>query len=193
MTDVQQMAMPTRELAWELVTEWTKNPSLLKHMLAVETAMRGAAKRLGENENLWGITGLLHDFDYERYPDLPDHPQKGSEVLRTLGYPEAVVRAILGHASEATGVPRDSLMARYLFAVDELSGFLVAVAYVRPSRKLADVDVASVKKKLKDKAFARAVSRDDITNGAVEIGVDLDTHIAHVLADLQANADALGV
>jgi putative nucleotidyltransferase with HDIG domain len=193
MTDVQQAQVPSREQAWELVNEWTKNPSLVKHMLAVETAMRGAAQRLNEDEALWGITGLLHDFDYERYPELPDHPQKGSEVLRAQGYPEPIIHAILGHASEATGVPRDTLMARYLFAVDELSGFLVAVAYVRPSRKLADVDVASVKKKLKDKAFARAVSRDDITNGAAEIGIDLDTHIAQVLADLQANAESLGV
>ena len=182
----------TRNDAWKLVTEWTESESLRKHMLAVEASMRGAAKRLGEDENLWGMTGLLHDFDYERYPTVPEHPLNGSEILRTEGYPEAIVRAILAHAEE-TGVPRDTSLAQYLFAVDELSGFITAVTYVRPSRKIAEVDVSSVKKKLKDKGFARAVSRDDITHGAAEIGLDLDTHIAHVLADLKASAEILGL
>ncbi|MDX1932807.1 MAG: HDIG domain-containing protein [Capsulimonadales bacterium] len=182
----------TREDAWNLMTEWTASDSLRKHMRAVEIAMRSAARRLGEDEALWGMTGLLHDFDYERYPTVPDHPLRGSEVLTAEGYPAEVIRAILGHAPE-TGVPRDTLMARYLFAVDELSGFITAVAYVRPSKKLADVDVSSVKKKLKDKAFARAVSREDITNGAAEIGLDLDTHIGNVLADLKADAVELGI
>lgn len=182
----------TRAEAWELVTKWTESDSLRKHMLAVEAAMRGAARRLGEDENLWGMTGLLHDFDYERFPTVPDHPLRGSERLKSEGYPEIMVRAILGHADE-TGVPRDTPLARYLFAVDELSGFITAVTYVRPSRRIAEVDVSSVKKKLKDKGFARAVSRDDITKGASEIGVDLDAHIAAVLADLKKSADVLGL
>jgi len=182
----------TRAEAWTLLTAWTESESLRRHMLAVETAMRGAARRLGEDEALWGMTGLLHDFDYERYPDVPEHPLKGSEVLRAEGYPEILIQAILAHATE-TGVPRDTPLARHLFAVDELCGFLTAVTYVRPSRQIADVDPASVKKKLRDKGFARAVSRDDIVQGASEIGVDLDTHIATVLADLQANAEALGL
>ena len=178
--------------AWTLVTAWTESDSLRKHMLAVEATMRGAARRLGEEEELWGMTGLLHDFDYERYPTVPDHPLKGSEVLRAKGYPESMVQAILAHAEE-TGVPRDSLMAKYLFAVDELSGFIVAVTYVRPSRKIAEVDISSVKKKLKDKGFARAVSRDDVTNGASEVGLNLDAHIGNVLADLKDSADSLGL
>jgi putative nucleotidyltransferase with HDIG domain len=182
----------TRSDAWELVTAWTESDSLRKHMLAVEAAMRGAARRLGENEELWGVTGLLHDFDYERYPTVPEHPQKGSQVLREEGYPENVVQAILAHAEE-TGVPRDTLLAKYLFAVDELSGFLTAVTYVRPSRQIAEVDVSSVRKKLKDKGFARAVSRNGIFKGAEEIGVDLDSHIANVLADLKESAESLGL
>jgi putative nucleotidyltransferase with HDIG domain len=187
-----QTTAKTRDEAWRLLTEWTASDSLRKHALAVETAMRGAARRAGADEHLWGLTGLLHDFDYERYPDPPDHPTKGAEVLRREGYPEEMITAILGHASY-TGVPRETLLAKTLFAVDELSGFLTAVAYVRPSRSLAEVEVASVKKKLKDKAFARSVSRDDIAQGASEIGLDLDAHIARVLADLQGNAEALGL
>jgi putative nucleotidyltransferase with HDIG domain len=182
----------TRSEAWDLVSEWTQSDSLRKHMLAVEAAMRGAARRLNEDEELWGMTGLLHDFDYERYPDVPEHPLKGSEVLRAEGYPEPMIQAILAHAEE-TGEPRDTSLAKYLFAVDELSGFITAVTYVRPSRKIAEVDVSSVKKKMKDKGFARAVSRDDITTGASEIGLDLDTHIAHVLADLKESAESLGL
>jgi putative nucleotidyltransferase with HDIG domain len=182
----------TRADAWKLVMEWTESDSLRKHMLAVEAAMRGAARRLGEDEELWGVTGLLHDFDYERNPTVPEHPLKGSEVLQAEGYGNAVVRAILAHAEE-TGIPRDTPLAKYLFAVDELSGFITAVTYVRPSRRIAEVDVSSVKKKLKDKGFARAVSRDDITRGASEIGVEFDTHIANVLADLKESAESLGL
>ena len=188
----ETILMKTREEAWRLLTEWTQSESLRKHALAVEAAMRGAARRTGADEHLYGLTGLLHDFDYERYPDPPDHPTKGAEVLRREGYPEEMVTAILGHATY-TGVLRETPLARTLFAVDELSGFLTAVAYVRPSRSLAEVEVSSVKKKLKDKAFARSVSREDITQGAAELGVDLDTHIANVLADLQAEAEALGL
>lgn len=176
----------TRDEAWNLVCEWTASESLRRHMLAVEAAMRGQARRAANaDEPLWGLTGLLHDFDYERFPDPPDHPQKGAEVLRAEGYPEEMVTAILGHA-DYSGVPRETPLAHALFAVDELSGFLTAVAYVRPDRSLASVAVASVKKKLKDKAFARAVSREDIARGAAELGLDVDTHIANVLADLQA-------
>jgi putative nucleotidyltransferase with HDIG domain len=188
----------TREDAWRLMTEWTGSESLRRHMMAVETAMRGAARRANvaseasEDEELWGMTGLLHDFDYERHPDLPDHPTKGAELLRAEGYPEPLVAAILGHAREL-GFPRDTPMAKTLFAVDELAGFLTAVAYVRPSKKIADVDVASVKKKLKDKAFARGVNREDIRIGAEELGVELDDLIAATLSDLQADAERLGL
>lgn len=154
--------------------------------------MRGAARRFGENEDTWGLTGLLHDFDYERYPTVPDHPLKGSDVLRTEGYAEPLIQAILGHVEE-TGVPRDTPLAKYLFAVDELSGFIAAVTYVRPSRKIAEVDVSSIRKKLKDKSFARAVSREDITQGASEIGLDLDAHIVNVLEDLKESAGVLGL
>jgi len=182
----------TREDAWRLLTEWTASESLRKHMRAVEIAMRGAARRLGQDEELWGMTGLLHDFDYERYPNVPEHPLQGSVVLGAAGYPAEMIRAILAHAEE-TGVPRDTPLARHLFAVDELCGFLTAVAYVRPSRQLAEVDVASVRKKMKDKAFARAVSREDMITGAEELGLDLDTHVAQVLSDLQAEAESLGL
>lgn len=182
----------TRDDAWKLLTEWTQSESLRKHALAVEAAMRGAARRADADEELWGLTGLLHDFDYERYPDPPDHPTKGAEILRAEAYPEEMITAILGHAAY-TGVARETPLAKALFAVDELSGFLTAVAYVRPSKSLAEVEVASVKKKLKDKAFARSVSRDDIMQGAAELGVDLDTHIAHALTDLQAAAPTLGL
>jgi putative nucleotidyltransferase with HDIG domain len=182
----------SRDDAWQLVIDWVESVALRRHLLAVEAAMRGAARRQDADEELWGQTGLLHDFDYERYPTVPDHPTKGAEVLRTEGYPEELVNAILSHASE-TGVPRDSPLARALFSVDELSGFITAVAYVRPSRKLADVDVTAVRKKLRDGAFARAVSRDDIDLGARELGLDLDEHIGYVLTDLQAAADKIGL
>jgi putative nucleotidyltransferase with HDIG domain len=154
--------------------------------------MRGAARRAGADEELWGLTGLLHDFDYERYPSAPDHPTKGAEALRAEGYPEEMIQAILGHA-HYTGVPRDTPLARALFAVDELCGFLVACALVRPSRSLQDLEVASVRKKLKDKAFARGVSREDILRGAEELGVTLDEHVAFTLAALRPHERVLGL
>jgi predicted hydrolase (HD superfamily) len=182
----------TRDEVWNLVCEWTQSEALRRHMLGVEAAMRWYARKHGEDEETWGIVGLVHDFDYEKFPQAPDHPLKGAEVLREKGYPEAIVRAVLGHA-EWGGVPRDTLMAKVLFAVDELVGFLFACAYVQPSKAIADVKVSSVKKKLKDKAFARAVSRDDIRRGTEELGVDPDEHIAGVLEALREAAPSLGL
>ena len=182
----------THDEAWNLVCEWTASEALRRHMLGVEAAMRWYARRLGEDEELWGLAGLLHDFDYERHPQAPDHPVKGAEVLRGAGCPETVVRAILGHA-HWSGVPRDTPMAKALFAVDELVGFLFACAYVQPSKRVADVKVSSVKKKLKDKAFARTVSRDDIRIGTEELGVDPDEHIANIIEALSAKAGELGL
>ena len=177
--------------------EWTASEALRKHMYAVELAMRAMAERQGEDPEEWGIVGLLHDFDYERYPNeshsqTEEHPSEGVRVLAGMGLPEASQRAILGHAGY-TGVPRDSAMARSLFAVDELCGFLVACALVRPSRSLTDLEVSSVKKKLKDKAFARGVSREDVIQGAAEIGVPLDEHIAFVLGALRPHERLLGL
>ncbi len=180
----------TREEAYALLTEYTKKENLIKHALAVEAAMRAYARKFGEDEEAWGIVGLLHDFDYEKYPSLEDHPFKGAEILREKGYPEEWIEAILGHA-EHTGVPRKTNMAKALFAVDELCGFITAVALVRPDKKLDSVKVKSVKKKLKDKAFARQVSREDIRKGAEELGVDLDEHIAFVLEAMKSVADKL--
>ncbi|HFB68071.1 MAG TPA: HDIG domain-containing protein [Calditrichae bacterium] len=182
----------TREEAYALLTEYTKKENLIKHALAVEAAMRAYARKFGEDEEAWGIVGLLHDFDYEMYPSLEDHPFKGAEILREKGYPEEWIEAILGHA-EHTGVPRKTNMAKALFAVDELCGFITAVALVRPDKKLDSVKVKSVKKKLKDKAFARQVSREDIRKGAEELGVDLDEHIAFVLEAMKSVADKLGL
>ncbi len=182
----------TREEAYALLTEYTKKENLIKHALAVEAAMRAYARKFGEDEEAWGIVGLLHDFDYEKYPSLEDHPFKGAEILREKGYPEEWIEAILGHA-EHTGVPRKTNMAKALFAVDELCGFITAVALVRPDKKLDSVKVKSVKKKLKDKAFARQVSREDIRKGAEELGVDLDEHIAFVLEAMKSVADKLGL
>ncbi len=182
----------TREEAYSLLTEYTKKENLIKHALAVEAAMRAYARKFGEDEEAWGIVGLLHDFDYEMYPSLEDHPFKGAEILREKGYPEEWIEAILGHA-EHTGVPRKTNMAKALFAVDELCGFITAVALVRPDKKLDSVKVKSVKKKLKDKAFARQVSREDIRKGAEELGVDLDEHIAFVLEAMKSVADKLGL
>jgi putative nucleotidyltransferase with HDIG domain len=172
-------ALPTREQALALLHEWMQNPNLRKHCYAVEAAMRAYARKYGEDEARWGITGLIHDFDWERHPDLERHPVQGVAALRANGWPEDVCRAVLGHATH-TGVPRDTLMARALFACDELSGFLVACALVQPGKSLAEVDVASVKKKMKRADFARNVNRDDIVNGAAELGVELDEHIAFV-------------
>ncbi|NOX38862.1 MAG: HDIG domain-containing protein [Calditrichaeota bacterium] len=181
-----------REEAFQLLTEYTKKENLIKHALAVEAAMRAYAREFGEDEETWGIVGLLHDFDYERYPSLEDHPFRGAEILRQKGVPEEWVEAILGHANH-TGVPRRTRMAKTLYAVDELCGFITAVAYVRPSKKIADVTVKSVKKKLKDKAFARQVSREDIFRGAEELGVPLDEHIDRVIRAMQSIADQLGL
>lgn len=178
--------------ALQLMHEWTQNESLRKHMLCVETAVRAYAKKFNQDEELWGITGLLHDFDYEKYPNPPDHPLKGNEVLKEKGYPEEMLTAILGHASY-TNVPRESLLAKTLFACDELCGFIVACSLVKPDKKVASVEVSSVKKKLKDKGFARNVSREDITNGTAELGVNLDEHIQFVIDALKANAVNLGL
>ncbi len=183
--------MTDREEAWELLSEWTKSEALRRHALGVETAMRALAAKYGGNREEWGITGLLHDFDYERFPEAPDHPMKGAEVLRGREYPEEMVQAVLGHASY-TGVKRESTMAKALFACDELTGFLFACAYVQPDRKIASVKISSALKKLKSKSFARGVDRDDIRTGAEELGVELPEHIAFVRDALAADAERLG-
>jgi putative nucleotidyltransferase with HDIG domain len=183
---------PTRAEALDILTEHTHGDSLLKHAFAVEAAMRFYAARAGADPESWGVAGLLHDFDYETYPSLDDHPFKGAEILRGKGYDEELIQTILSHA-EHTGVARTTPMRQALFAVDELCGFVTAVALVRPSRKLEDVAPSSVKKKLKDKGFARNVSRDDIHAGAALIGVPLDEHIANVIAALQPIAGELGL
>jgi putative nucleotidyltransferase with HDIG domain len=187
----------TRTEAIALMHEYTASDALRKHMYAVEIAMRSMAERAGEDPEAWGLVGLLHDFDYERYPNAAhspheEHPSEGVRILADRGLPEPMQRAILGHANY-TGVPRDSAMARALFAVDELCGFLVACALVRPSRSLQDLEVSSVRKKLKDKAFARGVSREDVIQGAAELGVPLDEHIAFVLASLRPQERVLGL
>jgi len=181
-----------REQAWELLTEYTSKEGLIKHALAVEAAMRDYASKLGEDEESWGIVGLIHDFDYERYPSLEDHPFKGASILKEKGYPAEWITAILGHGNH-TGVARETPMAKALFAVDELTGFIVAVTLVRPSKKVADVKTSSVKKKMKDKAFAAAVSRDDIRQGAEELGVPLDEHITTVLGAMQGISEDIGL
>ena len=186
-----------RSEALALVHEYTKNEALRKHMYAVEAAMRAYARKFGEDEEKWGLVGLLHDFDYERFPNdahspTEEHPAEGVRILASKGLPEPMQRAILGHASYS-GVPRETPMARTLFAVDELCGFLVACALVRPSKSLADLEVSSVKKKLKDKAFARGVSRDDIRQGVEELGVDLDAHIQFLLESLRPVERDLGL
>jgi putative nucleotidyltransferase with HDIG domain len=183
---------PDREEAFALLSEHTKGKNLLNHALAVEAAMRFYARRFDENEALWGSVGLLHDFDYEIYPSLDDHPFKGAEILRSRGYDDAFVRAILSHARH-TQVARESRLEKTLFAVDELCGFVTAVALVRPSRQIADVNVESVKKKLKDKAFARAVSRQDIHEGTAGLGVPLDEHIQNVIDALRGISGELGL
>jgi putative nucleotidyltransferase with HDIG domain len=181
-----------RESAWKLLCEYTETDGLRKHGLAVETVMRHFARKLGEDEHSWGITGLLHDFDYERWPTVEGHPYEGNKILAERGYPEDVRTAIMGHA-DYTGVARETAMAKHLFAVDELTGFVTAVALVRPNKSIFEVEPASVRKKMKDKAFARQVNRDDIINGAEQLGVDLDTHIAEVVEALRSNAEALGL
>lgn len=181
---------PSRDEAWSLLTEFTTNPSLIKHALAVEAAMRAYAGRLGGDVETWGAVGLVHDFDYEQNPTEDTHLHVGTRILRERGWPEPLIRAIAGHA-DYMGVPRDTPMARALYAVDELAGFLTACALVRPDRSIAAVEVKSVKKKLKDKAFARGVNRDDVRRGAEELGVDLDGHIAFVRDAMAGIADVL--
>jgi predicted hydrolase (HD superfamily) len=182
-----------RDEAWALLTEYTKSESLLKHALAVEAAVRGYARKFGESEEEWGITALLHDFDYERWPTLGDHPYKGSEILRTNGYPEWMIRAIQSHALEITGVTRDSLLEKTLFACDELAGFITAASYVRPSKSILDLEASSVKKRMKDKAFARGVKREDLIEGAAGLGIPLEEHIANVIGFMRERADELGL
>src|ERR1700726_1773704 len=190
------MKTMTRNEAWELLTEFTESESLRKHALAVEACMRACARKWGngsaEDENLWGVVGLIHDFDYERWPSLEDHPYKGNEILKKRGYPEQISRAIMSHA-EYTGVTRDTPMEKALFACDELAGFITAVALIKPGKSLAEVDVKSVRKRMKDKAFARKVNRDDIITGAAALGVDLDEHIGFCIQALQGIADKLGL
>ena len=185
-------ALPSREQALALLHEWIANPNLRKHCYAVEAAMRACAAKYGEDVERWGLTGLIHDFDWERHPSAELHPMKGVEVLRAAGWPEDICRAVLGHATYS-GVPRDTLMARALFACDELAGFLVACALVTPEKKLAAVSVDSVRKKMKSAGFARNVNRDDIVNGTAELGADLDEHIAFVRDAMVGIAAELGL
>jgi putative nucleotidyltransferase with HDIG domain len=182
----------TRADAWQLLNEYTKNPSLVKHMLAVEAAMRAYARKLGQDEEFWGIVGLLHDFDYERWPDPPDHPLKGSEILRERGYPAEVIYAIKSHADYLTDCPRVNLVDKALYACDELAGLITAAALVRPAG-ITDLTAASVKKKMKSKGFARTVNRDDIARGAQDFGVDLTEHIQFVIDAMKPIAGELGL
>ena len=182
----------SREAAWELLTEWTKGESLRKHALAVEAAVRGYARQFGEDEEAWGVVALLHDFDYERYQTPADHPYRGCEELARRGYPEWVTRAILSHA-DYSGVPRESRLEKTLFACDEMAGFVTAASLVRPTRSVLDLEAPSVIKKMKDKAFARAVSRDDLRQGAEELGLPLETHITNVIRFMRDRADDLGL
>jgi putative nucleotidyltransferase with HDIG domain len=189
--------LPSRDDALALVHEYTASESLRKHMLSVEAAMRAYAERSGEDAERWGLAGLIHDFDYERFPNdahsaAEEHPAEGVRILRARGWPEDILEAILGHA-QYSGVPRVTPMAKTLFAVDELSGLITATALVRPSRSVHEVEARSVRKKMKDKAFARGVSRDDVIQGAEALGVDLDDHIAFVIGAMQRSADALGL
>jgi len=180
-----------RQAAWDLLCEHTKNENLRKHALAVEACLRGYARKFGEEEEKWAVVGLIHDFDYELYPNAPDHPLKGSEILKGKGVSEEIHRAILGHA-DYTGVPRDTLLAKVLYACDELAGFITACALVRPDR-IATLEAKSVRKRMKDKAFARAVSREDILKGAEELGLPLDEHITFCIAAMRGIANELGL
>jgi predicted hydrolase (HD superfamily) len=201
----QGRSMIDRECAWCLLTEFTQSESLRKHALAVEACMRNCSRTFAagsanaqssdlglSEEDLWGIVGLIHDFDYEKYPSLEDHPYKGNEILKQRGWPEPITRAIMSHA-EYTGVTRDTPMEKALFACDELAGFITAVALIKPGKSLAEVDAKSVRKRMKDKAFARKVNREDIVNGAADLGVDLDEHISFCIGALQGIADKLGL
>ena len=182
----------SRDAAWALLTEWTKSESLRKHALAVEAAVRGYARKFGANEDEWGIVGLLHDFDYERYPTLDNHPFRGCEELQRRGYPEWVMRAILSHA-QYSGVARESPLEKSLFACDEMAGFVTAASLVRPSKSVLDLEASSVIKRMKDKAFAKGVSRDDLRQGAEELGLPLDEHVTNVITFLRERADLLGL
>src|SRR6188768_3791781 len=186
------MTMLSRDAAWALMTEYTQGESLRKHMLAVEAAVRGYARLWGENEEEWGVVALLHDFDYERWPDQANHPFRGVEILKEKGYPDWVTRAILSHA-EYSGVARESRLEHALFACDEMSGIVTAAALVRPSKSILDLEASSVIKRMKDKAFARAVSRDDLRKGAEEIGLPLEAHVANVISLMRVAAEALGL
>jgi putative nucleotidyltransferase with HDIG domain len=182
----------SRSAGWELLTEYTKSESLLKHALAVEAAVRGYARKFGEDEEAWGIVALLHDFDYERWPNLEDHPFRGSEILREKGYPEWVILAILSHA-DYSGVPREGPLRKTLFACDEMAGFITAASLVRPSKSVLDLEPSSVMKRMKDKAFARGVKREDLRAGAELLGLPLEEHIANVIAFMRLQAEALGL
>jgi putative nucleotidyltransferase with HDIG domain len=189
--------MRTREDAWNLLCKYTESENLRKHALAVEGCVRAYARRLGADEEFWGITALLHDFDYERWPNpehhpTEGHPSEGAKILRARGYPEEMIRAILSHA-DYCDVPRQSALEHTLFACDELAGFLTACALVRPSKSILDLEVGSVKKRMKDKAFARGVNRDDVRKGAEELGIPLDEHIAFCIAAMRGIADVLGL
>ena len=186
------IALPGRDAALALLEEYTHGESLRRHALGVDAAMRGYARLFGEDEALWSVTALLHDFDYERWPSPDDHPFRGVEILTARGYPEVVTRAILSHA-DYSGVPRESRMEHALYACDEMSGFVTAAALVRPSKSVLDLEAASVRKRMKDKAFARAVSRDDLVRGAEELGLPLEEHIANVIGFLREEADVLGL
>lgn len=182
----------SRDAAWQLLCEWTAGESLRKHALAVEAAVRGYARRFGEDEEAWSAVALLHDLDYERYPTPAEHPFRGCEELRRRGYPEWVTRAILSHA-DYSGVPRESLLEKTLYACDEMAGFVTAAALVRPSKSVLDLEPASVIKRMKDKAFARGVSRGDLRRGAEELQLPLETHVANVIAFMRERAGALGL
>jgi putative nucleotidyltransferase with HDIG domain len=182
----------TRDAAWALLTEWTQNESLRKHALAVEASVRGYARTFGEDEDAWGVVALLHDFDYERYQTPADHPFRGCEELQRRGYPEWVTRAILSHA-DYSGVRRESRLEKTLYACDEMSGFVTAAALVRPSKSILDLEAASVVKRMKDKAFARNVPREDLRRGAEELGLSLDEHNTNVITFMRERADALGL
>jgi putative nucleotidyltransferase with HDIG domain len=182
----------TRDAAWDLLTEHTASDNLRKHALAVEAAVRGYARRFGEDEETWGVVALLHDFDYERWPSAEDHPFRGAEILRGKGYPEFVIRAILSHA-DYSGVPRETPLEHTLFACDEMAGFVTAASLVRPSKSILDLETSSVVKRMKDKAFARGVKREDLRQGAAEVGLTLEEHISNVIAFMRERADQLGL
>src|SRR5256714_10036045 len=185
-------ALLTRDAAWALLAEWTKSESLRKHALAVEASVRGYARTCGEDEEAWGVVALLHDFDYERYQTPADHPFRGCEELQRRGYPEWVTRAILSHA-DYSGVTRESRLEKTLFACDEMAGFITAASLVRPSKSVLDLEAPSVIKRMKDKAFARGVKREDLRAGAELLGIPLDEHITNVIGFMRGNADALGL